>query len=94
MEDKFDAVLEYFGADVSDSEDYFENYRKNIVTKVAYLIGVPDEILENETKFVVSELDPLRKHKAATLIRSLCILRTQFFKNYISILFFCCKDEK
>lgn len=63
----------------------FENYRKNIVTKIAYLIGVEDNKLVNESKFAVGELDGLREDENATIIRNLCILRTQFFRNYISI---------
>lgn len=90
MEEIFEVEIPNEMEEILDDEQQngydFENYRKNIVTKVAYLIGVPDEILENETKFVASELEILRNHKAATVIRNLCILRTQFFKNYTSIL--------
>ena len=42
MDERFDEMLEYFGDEVSDTNDHFENYRKNIITVVAYLIGVPD----------------------------------------------------
>ncbi len=63
----------------------FENYRKNIVTKMAYLIGVPDEKLANDSKFAIEELDGLKQNENATIIRHLCILRTQFFRNYLNI---------
>lgn len=63
----------------------FENYRKNIVTKIAYLIGVPEEKLSNDSKFVIEELDEIKKNENATIIRHLCILRTQFFRNYLNI---------
>ena len=63
----------------------FENYRKNIVTKIAYLIGVPEEKLSNDSKFAIEELDKLRENENATIIRHLCILRTQFFRNYSNI---------
>ena len=63
----------------------FENYRKNIVTKIAYLIGVPDEKLSNDSKFAIEELVGLKQNENATIIRHLCILRTQFFRNYLVI---------
>lgn len=63
----------------------FENYRKNIVTKIAYLIGVIEEKLSNDSKFAIEELDELRENENATIIRHLCILRTQFFRNYLNI---------
>lgn len=62
-----------------------ENYRKNIVTKVAYLIGVADKSLENESKFVFEDVEILRNDENATIIRHLCILRSQFFRNYCKI---------
>ena len=43
MDERIDEMLEYFGDEVSDTNDHFENYRKNIITVVAYLIGVPVE---------------------------------------------------
>ena len=63
----------------------FENYKKNIVTKIAYLIGVPEEKLSNDSKFATEELDGLKQNESATIIRHLCILRTQFFRNYSNI---------
>lgn len=63
-------------------KDNFAHYRKNIVTKIAYLIGVPNENLENPKSFAVEELEGLRNNETATIIRSLCTLRTQFFQNY------------
>lgn len=72
---------------LSDEEkgNAFENYRKNIVSKIAYLIGVPDEKLANDSKFVIEEVDGLKQNESATIIRHLCILRTQFFANYLNI---------
>lgn len=63
----------------------YENYRKNIVAKIAYLIGVPEEKLSNDSKFDIEEIDRLKQDENATIIRHLCILRTQFFRNYLSI---------
>ena len=55
MEDRYEEIQEYFGDDVSDSNDSFENYRKSIITVVAYLIGVAEEKLANEDKFDIEE---------------------------------------
>lgn len=65
--------------------DNFENYRKTLVTTIAYLIGVSEEKLENESLFEKEEYEKLKEHENATIIRNLCILRTQFFRNYKSI---------
>ena len=62
-----------------------ENFRKNTVTKIAYLIGVLDSSLRNPEKFATEELEILENNAAATLVRHLCILRTQFFKKYKAI---------
>lgn len=71
-------------SEMSDLLDEKEkkNYRKNIVTKIAYLIGVWENTLENSSLFAVEELDELRKNEDATIIRNLCILRTRFFQIY------------
>ena len=85
MDERIDEMLEYFGDEVSDSNDHFENYRKNIITVVAYLIGVPDEKFTSDDRFDIEEYDKLKKHVDATIIKYLCRLRTQFLRNYKSI---------
>ena len=71
--------------DAEENGNAFENYRKNIVTKIAYLIGVSEEKLLNGSKFAIEELEELKKNENSTIIRHLCILRTQFFRNYLNI---------
>lgn len=83
MENQFDKMMEYFEEDVFD--DHFENYRKNIITIIAYLIGVPDEKFTGEDRFDISEFEKLKTNENATTIRYLSRLRTQFLKNYKSI---------
>ena len=83
---EMDAIKEYCGEDASYSSDNFENYRKSIVTTVAFLIGVPDEKFAMEDRFDTDEYEKLKKDENAIIIRNLCILRTQFFKNYSSIM--------
>ena len=83
MENQFDDMMEYFEDDVFD--DHFENYRKNIITIIAYLIGVPDEKLTVEDRIDMSEYEKIKTNENAKIIRSLCSLRTQFLKNYKNI---------
>ena len=85
MDEKFDEMLEYFGDDVSESNDHFENYRKNIITVVAYLIGVPDDKFTSDERFDIDEYEKLKTNENATIIKYLCRLRTQFLRNYKNI---------
>ena len=78
-------LTEYFGEEIVDTNDHFENYRKNIVTVVAYLIGVSDEKFAEDGVFDHEEYEKLKKNENATIIRYLCILRTQFFRSYSRI---------
>ena len=83
MENQLDEMIEYFEDDILD--DHFENYRKNIVTIIAYLIGVPDEKLLVEDRVDSNEYEKIKTNENANIIRCLCKLRTQFLKNYKSI---------
>ena len=85
MDERFDEMLEYFGDEISDSNDYFENYRKNIITVVAYLIGIADEKFTGDDRFDIEEYNRLKTNENATIIKYLCRLRTQFLRNYKSI---------
>ena len=78
LQDNYEEVLEYFGDDISEVNDNFENYRKNIVTIIAYLIGVADEKFTGEDRFDLDEYEKLKTNENATVIRYLCKLRTQF----------------
>lgn len=65
--------------------DNFENYRKNIVATVAYLIGVPDAALHTDTRFNQETIEKLEKDNNANIIRALTTLRTQFFVSHSQI---------
>lgn len=80
---KIDKAIEYFEDDIHD--DNFENYRKTIVTTIAFLIGVPQEKVTIENRFDITEFEKLKTDDNATIIRNLCKLRTQFFRNYKNI---------
>ena len=83
MDNQFDEMMEYFEDDIYD--DHFENYRKNITTIIAYLIGVPDEKFTGDDRFDLNEYENLKTNENATTIRCLSKLRTQFLKNYKNI---------
>lgn len=57
-----------------------------IVSKVAYLIGVPKRIFDNENEAPKIEIyNNLELQKKARIIRNLCILRTQLERNFLKI---------
>lgn len=59
-----------------------------IISKVAYLIGIPKRIFENEIEPPKIEIfESLEKDKSARIIRHLCILRTAIQRNYKTINF-------
>ena len=78
MENQFDEIMEYFEDEIF--EDHFENYRKNITTTIAYLIGVTDEKFTGDDRFDINEYEKLKNNDDATIIRYLSKLRTQFLK--------------
>ncbi len=54
-----------------------------LVSKVAYLIGVPKRIFENEHEAPRLEIyENLEKDKTARIIRNLCIVRTSIERNF------------
>ena len=59
-----------------------------LVTTMAYVIGVKEYFLESHyshNEEETSTLEKLRKNKSATIIRSLCLLRTAFMTNFLRI---------
>ena len=57
-----------------------------IVSKVAYLIGVPLRIFENEHEAPQMDVyQRLEKDKNARIIRNLCIIRTEIERNFKKI---------
>ncbi len=60
-----------------------KDHTYELVSKVAYLIGVPLRIFENEHEPPKLELyDQLERDKNARIIRNLCIIRTAIERNY------------
>lgn len=61
----------------------FENSTYTVVSKVAYLIGVPKRIFENEHEPPKMEwYEKLSVNKNARIVRNLSILRTAIEQNF------------
>ena len=71
--------LEY----IDDNKQY-ENYKKDIVTKIAYLIGVKDSIIKTN-RFEQNIISSLEENDNAKIIRALSILRSEFIRNFKEI---------
>ena len=85
IDTNYEELYDYFGDELTENDDKFENYRKNITTTIAYLIGIADEIFTEGDRFESEEYIKLKNNENATVIRYLCRLRTQFLRNYKSI---------
>ncbi|WP_051671710.1 NYN domain-containing protein [Oribacterium sp. P6A1] len=72
-------------ADINLSgESYGQQY--DIISKVAYLIGVPKKIFENENEPPKVDIyNRLELEKKARIIRNLCSLRTQLERGFLKI---------
>ncbi|WP_035778834.1 NYN domain-containing protein [Butyrivibrio sp. MC2013] len=58
----------------------------DIVSRVAYLLGINKKFFENEYEPVKAEIyRKLEKDKKARIIRNLCILRTQLEHNFLKV---------
>ena len=71
---------------INDYEEEPHQYKDStyeIVSKVAYLIGVPKRIFENENQSPKIEVyDRLDKDKNARIIRHLCVIRNAIERGF------------
>ena len=67
-----------------DKNRQYENYKKDIVTKIAYLIGVKDSIIKTN-RFEQNIISSLEENDNAKIIRALSILRSEFIRNFKEI---------
>ena len=83
--------MEAYTEDLLETEEYFEEDERilykdstyDIVSKVAYLIGVPKHIFENEHEPPKLEIyETLDKDKAARIIRNLCVVRAAIERRF------------
>ena len=70
--------VEYAGEEIAYKDSTYD-----LVSKVAYLIGVPLRIFQNEHEPPKIEIyNQLEQDKNARIIRNLCIIRTTIERNY------------
>ena len=73
--------VEYAGEQIAYKDSTYE-----LVSKVAYLIGVPLRIFQNEHEPPqIAIYNRLEQDKNARIIRNLCIIRTAIERNYRKI---------
>ena len=72
---------------IDDSEIIaYKDSTYELVSKVAYLIGVPKRIFENEHEAPQLEIyEKLDKDKTARIVRNLCVVRTSIERNFKNI---------
>lgn len=72
---------------IDDSEIIaYKDSTYELVSKVAYLIGVPKRIFENEHEAPQLEIyEKLDKDKTARIVRNLCVIRTSIERNFKNI---------
>ena len=67
----------------TDNGAQFADSTYDIVSKVAYLIGVPKHIFDNENEPPKLEVyERLNKNKTARIVRHLCIIRTSIERHF------------
>lgn len=72
-------TYEYLG----DERILYKDSTYDIISKVAYLIGVPKSIFENEHEPPKMEIyQTLDKDKTARIVRNLCIVRSAIERNF------------
>ena len=83
--------MEAYTEELIETYEYFEEDERilykdstyDIVSKVAYLIGVPKRIFENEHEPPRLDIfDVLEKDKSARIVRNLCIVRAAIERNF------------
>ena len=71
---------------IPESDEEHLTYKDStyeIVSKIAYLLGVPQRIFENEYEAPKLDLyEKLEQEKAARIVRHLCIVRTAIERNF------------
>lgn len=70
----------------SNEKKTYQNSTYELVSKIAYLTGVPRRIFENDHEPPKTEIfAQLEREKSAKIIRHLCIVRTSIQRNFKSI---------
>ena len=80
------SIEEYEDYEITEDEikeyDNYDNYKMDIVSTIAYLLGIKEYILYGDESKVNKELlEQLKDNKNANIIRYLSILRNEFIRN-------------
>ncbi len=68
-----------------NENDNYENYKKDVVSMISYLIGVKESSLKQEKNFNQKIINDLDNNEDAKIIHALCTLRTEYIKNFKEI---------
>ena len=83
METYTEELIEEYEYYEEDERIQYKDSTYDIVSKVAYLIGVPKKIFENEHEPPKIEIyEVLDKDKSARIVRNLCIVRAAIERNF------------
>ena len=83
METYTEELIEKYEYYEEDERIQYKDSTYDIVSKVAYLIGVPKKIFENEHEPPKIEIySVLDKDKSARIVRNLCIVRAAIERNF------------
>ena len=83
MTDYRDALAAFSSQMVDQSTGYYKDSTYSLVSTIAFLIGVPQSIFDNEHEPPQPEIyDKLNNDKNARIIRNLCRLRTSVERNF------------
>jgi hypothetical protein len=83
METYNDEIIQPSNTFEEDERLLYKDSTYDIVSKVAYLIGVPKQIFENEFEPPKLEIyDLLEKDKTARIVRNLCIIRAAIERRF------------
>ncbi|MCD7776681.1 MAG: hypothetical protein LUH54_04855, partial [Firmicutes bacterium] len=82
-ESESDIASEDISEETDEDRKVYKDSTYEIVSKVAFLIGVPKRIFENEHEAPKMEVyEKLDLDKSARIIRHLCIIRTSIERNF------------
>lgn len=81
-----DAYMNITLTSSSNEKKIYQNSTYELVSKIAYLLGVPRRIFENEHEPPqISVYDEMQQEKSAQIIRNLSVVRSGILRNYRTI---------
>lgn len=82
---EYDEEMNEYGSEYEseESEQNFvdRNWKRTIVSRVAYLLGISKDHFAEDKNFEPEEYEFMNKDKQARIVRNLCMIRTSIFRN-------------